>query len=208
MGQARIAFRILALVSILTILGTHGAGASEWSFDASAFVFDPPHADAFVSPILVADRGALHLEGRWNYEDLHTGSVFLGHTVEIDGDVSGSITPLIGFSAGATDGLVPGVELELGWKRLTFSGETEMILDAHDADDNFVYTWLEGTVHVAGGVNLGFAAQRMKTVETALELQRGPMIQLARARGWLALYWFNPDRSDDQTVVAGAGWSF
>lgn len=207
MGGARTAFRILALVSIF-ILGTHEAGASEWSFDASAFVFDPPDADVFVSPILAADRGALHLETRWNYEDLETASLFAGRTIEIRGSVAGSITPVMGLVMGATDGFAPGVELDLAWRRFAFSSESEVIVDFHEADDNFLYTWLEGTVHVAGGVRLGFAAQRMKPVETALELQRGPMIQLARLRGWLAFYWFNPDRPDDETLVAGAGWSF
>jgi hypothetical protein len=184
------------------------AGASEWTFDASAFVFDPRRDNAFVSPVLSAGRGTLHLEARWNYEDLDTGSLFLGHTFEFGGSVSGSVAPMIGVVAGATDGLAPGLELEIGWRRFLFSSESEVILDAHDADDNFLFTWLEGTVEAGRGVSLGFAAQRTKAFETGLDLQRGPMLAYAAERGWLGLYWFNPDRSDDQMLVLGGGWTF
>lgn len=184
------------------------AGASEWTFDASAFVFDPPAGDAFVSPIGSAERGTLHFEARWNYEDLHSGSLFVGRRFTFGGDVEGSVTPIAGLVAGSTDGFVPGVELEIGWRRLALSTESEWIVDFHDAGDNFLYSWLEGTVAVAGGLRVGVAGQRMKQVETALAMQRGPMVQLERNRGWLAGYWFNPDRSEDETFVFAGGWSF
>jgi hypothetical protein len=31
---------------------------------------------------------------------------------------------------------------------------------------------------------------------------------LSTARGWLAAYWFNPDRSDEETLVFAAGIAF
>jgi hypothetical protein len=204
----RSGLRVLAFAFGIAGICPGKAGASSWTFDASAFVFDPPRDEAFVSPILAADRGALHLEARWNYEDLNTGSVFIGRTIEFDGGVVGHVVPVIGFVVGATDGIAPGMNLEIGWRRFSFTSETEIVLDLHDADANFLYTWLEGTFDTFGGLSLGFAGQRSKPVDTALDVQRGPMVSFARGPGWLGFYWFNPDRTDDETLVLAGGWAF
>ena len=49
-----------------------------WAFYASAsayFVEDEPD---YVQPTISADRGLLHLEARYNYEDHDTGSAWIG----------------------------------------------------------------------------------------------------------------------------------
>jgi hypothetical protein len=188
--------------------GSREAVALGWTSGASAFVFDPPDDDAFVSPIVDADRGALHLEARYNYEDLQTGSLFIGRTLEFGKGVAGTIVPLLGLVLGRTDAVAPGVNLDLAWRGIAFSTESEVIIDLHDPNHIFLYSWLETTFAVAGGLRLGVVGQHTKTYETGLDLQRGPMIELSRGRGWLGFYWFNLDRPDDQAFVFGGGWAF
>jgi len=184
------------------------ATAAEWSYGASAFVFDPPNDDAFLSPILEADRGVLHFEGRYNYEDQETGSVFAGRIFRFGEKVEWTVVPIMGLVLGRTDGVAPGVKLDVGWQKLTLSTESEAVIDFEDAGASFVYTWLEGTIAASDWLSLGLVGQRTKTYETGLEFQRGPMVQASRGPGWLAFYWFNLDRPDDETFVFAGGWEF
>src|SRR5438105_11307285 len=50
-----------------------------WSFSASASTYIVPDDQEYVQPTLSADRGWLHLEARYNYENLETGSVWVGY---------------------------------------------------------------------------------------------------------------------------------
>ena len=53
----------------------------KWEFSASAYTYfvpDSDESDDYVQPTFTADRGWLHLEARYNYEALDTGSAWLG----------------------------------------------------------------------------------------------------------------------------------
>ena len=47
-----------------------------WSFSGSAYTYFVPDSHEYVQPTFTADRGWLHLETRYNYEDLETGSAW------------------------------------------------------------------------------------------------------------------------------------
>src|SRR5262249_1982890 len=51
----------------------------EWSFSASAYAYFVPDSREYVQPTFTADRDWLHLEARYNYENLETGSAWLGY---------------------------------------------------------------------------------------------------------------------------------
>lgn len=46
-----------------------GAEAPEWEFSASVFGYVVPEGRDYAQPSFTADRGWLHLEARYNYED-------------------------------------------------------------------------------------------------------------------------------------------
>src|SRR5262245_61968324 len=50
----------------------------KWSFSASASAYFVPDAREYVQPTFAADRDGLHLEARYNYENLETGSAWVG----------------------------------------------------------------------------------------------------------------------------------
>ena len=84
-----------------------------WSIDLDAAVWFVPDQSDFVLLQLYADRGALHLEARYNYEDLQTGSAWVGWTFGFDGTLSAEFTPMAGALIGNTNGLAPGLLLDL-----------------------------------------------------------------------------------------------
>ena len=56
-----------------------GEAPGEWSFSAATYVYQVRDDDNYAQPTFIADRDWLHLEARYNYEDLRTGSVWLGY---------------------------------------------------------------------------------------------------------------------------------
>src|SRR5262249_36363468 len=113
----------------------------KWEFSGSAFYSHPPDSEARFTPIFYADRGQLHLEARYNYEDLHTGSVFVGWNFSSEGELTTSLTPMIGAVAGDTRGIAPGLEFDVGWKKLNWYAEAEYLFDMDDNQNDFFYMW-------------------------------------------------------------------
>ena len=56
-----------------------GQPATDWSFAASVHTYIVPDSHNYAQPTLKADRGWLHLEARYNYEALETGSLWVGY---------------------------------------------------------------------------------------------------------------------------------
>ncbi len=52
-----------------------------WSFSAYAYAYIVPDDANFLQPTVTADRGRLHLEARYNYEDFNTGSLWVGYNL-------------------------------------------------------------------------------------------------------------------------------
>jgi hypothetical protein len=78
-----------------------------WSFSLSAYTYVLPDSH-YVQPNVSADRGWLHLEARWNYEELHTGSVWFGYGFTGGKTLEWELTPMIGGVFGDTSGIAPG----------------------------------------------------------------------------------------------------
>jgi hypothetical protein len=180
----------------------------EWSFAVTGFVFDPPEESAYFSPIFYADRGALHLEARYNYEDLDTGSFFVGWSFEAGETVTLTAVPLFGLVVGNSDGVAPGAEIEIAWRNLALYAESEYVFDLGDSEDSFLYTWLEATVAPAEWLRFGLVAQRTRAYETPLDVQRGLLVELSHGNLSFGFHWFNPDRKEDQVFAYAVGYEF
>jgi hypothetical protein len=176
---------------------------SPWELSANVFYSDPPGSDDRTTAVLTADRGALHLEGRYNYEDLDTAALFIGWTFSVGSDaVSADLTPMLGGVLGDTDGIAPGLELDLGWKRLAWYLESEYLFDLDDSDDNFFYSWSTLTWGFTDWLRAGLVTERSKLVETDYEVQYGLALELAFKRLGLALYAYDLGTDDSYAVAA------
>lgn len=182
------------------------AEGKEWSWDLTGYWIDPPEDDAYGSAILRADRGALHLEARYNYEDIDTGSVFAGWTFSWSGAVEFSLVPMLGAVFGSTQGVAPGLELDIVWKSLELYVESEYVFDLDEGDDSFFYTWAELTVNPTGWLSLGLVAQRTRAYRTDVDVDRGLLVRFHVGPVSATVYVFNLDR--DAYVMIGVGISF
>src|SRR5262245_52406359 len=103
-----------------------------------------------------------------------------------------AVTPMLGFVTGDTDGIAPGLLVDASWGWFELWNESEYLLDAHDADDDFLYTWTELTASPIEWLRFGIVAQRTQIFDTELSLDRGLLL----GAHWRAVsgtvYWFNP----------------
>lgn len=179
------------------------AGPDTWEFAGSLFYSRPPgDVSDRLTGVLYADRGQLHLEARYNYEDLETASVFVGWKLPIEGEISGGVTPMLGGVFGDTDGVAPAAEASLAWRRLAWYVEAEYVLDAHDSDDDFFYSWSTLTYGITDSLRAGLVMERSKLVDTAREVQPGLAVEFKMRHTGVSLYAYDLGTDDFYAVVS------
>jgi len=178
-----------------------------WSLRAAAAAYFFDDDDDYVQPTLTADRGALHLESRYNYEGRESLSAFIGWNLEYGKTVTVALTPMFGGVVGGTDGIVPGVELTLDFRRVELYAEGEYVIDLNESSDSFLYSWSELSVSLTDWLRGGVVTQRTRVRREPREIERGILagVTLGPIEG--TVYFFNPG-SDDHYIVASIGVSF
>jgi hypothetical protein len=174
----------------------------------SANTYIVPDDREYVQPTFTADRDWLHLEARYNYENLDTASVWVGYNASIGEheQLTLDFTALIGGVAGRTQGVAPGYEFTLAWRGLELYSEAEYVFDTDDSSESFFYTWSELTYSPVDWLRAGVVIQRTKTYDTDFDIQRGFVVGVTFKQMDLAVYVLNPD--DDPIIVLGVGFDF
>jgi hypothetical protein len=190
----------------------HGRRASpatkpSWEFAITAYPTDVRGGENFTSAIAVADRGALHLEGRYNYESIGARSAFAGWTFSGGSETTWELTPLLGGAWGTTEAFVPGLEASVAWKRLDFYIESEYVRPRDDRESSYVYAWSELGFRAVEWLRFGLAAQRTRAYGGERDIQRGPFAQATWHKFTIGGFWFNPG-SSEQVFVLSVGASF
>src|SRR6187402_2947737 len=98
---------------------------SSWNFSAWAEVFILPEESDFFNPTFYARHKNLHLEGRYNYEDMNTTSLWAGRRFKFGKPVTFVLVPMAAVVFGNTNGMAPGLEMEIMYKKVDFYSETE-----------------------------------------------------------------------------------
>ena len=185
--------------------GTSASNA--WSFSLTVDGYVVPHTEFYLSPTATADRRWLHLEARYNYEDLQTGSIWIGRNFSVGNSLVFAITPMIGGVFGNTTGMAPGYEVSLSYKRLELSSSGEYVFDTKNRNGSFFYSWPQLTYSPLDCLQIGYAAQRTKAYHTSLDTQRGPFVGFSHKEVHFTTFLFNPGGSD-HSIVSELGWSF
>jgi hypothetical protein len=183
------------------------ASKPDWEFGATLYPTHVRGGENYNSAILVADRGALHLEARVNYEAIGARSAFVGWTFSGGETLIWELTPLLGGAWGEVNAWVPGLEASLAWGRFDFYIEAEYVRDRTERSSSYLYAWSELGFKTAEWLRLGLAAQRTRAYGGEREIQRGPFVQLNWKQFTIGGYWFNPG-SNEQVFVGSIGVTF
>ena len=165
--------------------------SSEWEFSTEAnFYFFP--GDFILLPVVKADKNKLHLEARYNYEDLSTFSAWVGYNFQGGNKFEYLITPMIGGVVGLSKGIAPGLELTLSYKGFELYSEGEYFFDEGTSENNFAYFWTDLTYSPNDWLWFGISGQRTRLYTTDLDIQRGLVIGAGLKKWELSTYYYNP----------------
>ncbi len=158
-----------------------------------------PDQDNFGMADAWLDLGRLHIEARYNYEALHSGSVFVGANASGGDKVAIAATGMLGAVFGDTDGIVPGFRITMTWWKLDLSTEDEIVVDPWNVENSFLYSWSELGFSPWTWLRVGLVAQRMRVLRTDLDFDRGLLAGVSFGKltatvyelnaGWTAPTW-------------------
>jgi hypothetical protein len=103
--------------------------------------------------------------------------------------------------------LAPGWRLAFSAGKFDLSSESEFVFNTRDSSENFFYTWSELRWHPLDWMSLGVAAQRSRTFETHLDVQRGLLAGVVYKDVDFTFYVFNLGW-EDPTFVFSIGITF
>ena len=181
--------------------------APSWSGALDVNVYLHVEDGDFVMPVVRADRGALHLEGRYQYEDRRTFSAWAGWTFEAGTGLHLEVVPMAGVIVGRTNGVAPGLEIALSWKTIELYSEGEYVFDVEGRENDYFYNWSQLTWQASGWLGLGLATQRTRLYQSDLSIERGLFAAVTRGPVTLSVYGFNLDgESPFAIVTVGIGF--
>jgi hypothetical protein len=148
------------------------------------------------------NRGALHLEARYNYEAHNATSLFVGWRFAGGDEVAFEATPIVGTLFGSTRGIVPGLEASIAYRAFDAYVEAEYVRNLDDGNASYYYAWTELGWKPTEWLRVGLAAQRTQTVESGRDVQPGVFVQLTWGKTTLGVYGFNPDLASRYFIVS------
>ena len=182
----------------------------EWEFSLSTFTYLAQHERDYANPNFSADYGRLHLEARYNYEALKTGSVWIGCNFPrftIGKDLEINATPMLGGVFGDITGVAPGYSIEASYKIIKASTQGEYFFDAGNNSGDFFYSWSEFSASLpkADCVRAGLVVERTQASGNS-EVRRGPLVGFKHKCKDkdvdLTIYWLAPGSREATFVFA------
>ncbi|MGC1449157.1 MAG: hypothetical protein WA830_03885 [Candidatus Sulfotelmatobacter sp.] len=149
------------------------ATPSAWAFVLTTSGYIVPAGQSYVSPDFTADRGWLHLEARYNYEALDTGSLWAGYDFSAGKKLVLDLTPMVGAVFGNLNGVAPGYLLTLTYKKVQLYSSGEYVFDVQNRGGNFFYNWDQLAYSPVKWLQVGLVSQRTRVYHTSLDVQRG-----------------------------------
>jgi len=181
-----------------TTIDTTGGG---WILAPSLLTILYRDTIALWNPAMTADHGSLHLEARYQWEDWHTASLWAGYNFGFGDDVQVELTPMAGVVFGNINGVSPGILVNARWRSLSFYSSSQQFLDLVDSTGGFTFTWNELAVDL-DHLSIGIVAQRTRTFDSSLDLQRGLLLKREQGKLTFGMYLFNIGWTDPTVAFA------
>lgn len=186
---------------------TPSTATNPWACNLTVDGYIVPNGQSYVNPVFTANRNWLHLEARYNSENLYTGSLWAGYNFSAGKKLVLSVTPMIGGVFGKTTGIAPGLELSLTYKKIGLSLNNEYVFDTTHKSGNIYEAWPQLTYSLTNWFRVGAVAQRTAAFRTTVDVQRGILVGVSRKKWEFTTYVFDPE-INEPTVVLEVGVNF
>ena len=176
--------------------------SSKWNFSAWAEEFIIPGEEDFFNPTFYARHNTLHLEARYNYEDRNTVSLWAGHRFKFGNAVKFLIVPMGAVVFGNTNGIAPGLEAEITYKKFDFYAESEYVVDFETNENNFFYNYSELAIRPIQPLRTGITIQRTRLFQSPREIQPGIFTEYYFGRFRAGIFYFSPFSPDNYWIAS------
>lgn len=163
--------------------------------------------DFYVLPMYRADRNHLHMEARYNYEDLQTFSAWGGYNLFGGDKLEYFITPMTGFAFGNTSGFLFGAEMTFTLGSFELYNESEYLAGFDSKQNNFFYSWTDFTWSPTNWLSLGYSSQITKPILLDYEFSNGFVIGGTYKNFGLSGYFYDL-WTDEPFVMVAFSFSF
>jgi hypothetical protein len=180
---------------------------SEWECSLSTSTYLVQNGRDYVNPNLVADHGWLHLEARYNYEAIKTGSLWLGYNFSFGKKLAFEATPMFGGVFGDITGIAPGYTVSISYEPIEFFTQGEYFFDAGNRSGNFFYSWSELSCAPVTWFRVGIVVDRTKALGSNFDIRRGPLVGFKYKKVDFTTYWLDPG-SRDATFIFTVALNF
>lgn len=206
---------IIAILCAVQVAAQTGANqepssstaANPWEFNLTVSGYIVPDEESYAQPTFMGDRGKLHVEARYNYEALRTGSLWVGYNWSVGKKVALEATPMIGGVLGNVNGVAPGLKFTVTRKKVELYSENEYVVDAATKAGNFFYTWTQLTYSPLKWFKGGYVVQHTRAYQTPLSIQRGLLAEFTYKKMQFATDVFDLVEASP-TVVLTMGYTF
>jgi len=187
--------RRLLLVTILSGLLLKGFSQSNGAFE-QVYYLGENRPFYWVPVVSYCTSDNWYFEARGNYEAINSASLYFGKAFSKKGLIAYSITPIAGLVFGEFNGGSVGANVEMDYKKISFSSQSQYTFSMENRAENFSYSWSDLTYQLTGWASAGVSLQQTKGLFEKGILVRGVYKNLS-----IPIYVFNPAASDRYFVV-------
>lgn len=203
LAKPLLALVMLSFISVPVFSQATADSVKDKNWNISALVmtvFTPDNT--FVLPVAYVNYKNWHFEPRYNYENLETFSMFAGYNISGGEKVKYLFTPMLGGVVGRTNGVAPGLELDLALGKFGFYSEMEHVFDLDASADSYFYAWSQLRFAATKWMTLGLVGSRNRVYKTDVDVQRGVSLGFIKGKNTLTGYYYNPFTSDNYGSIS------
>ena len=160
-----------------------------------------------VSPIAwYQSRKGWYFEGRYNYEEAKTVSIYAGKTFEHQSTFSYAITPLVGIVTGKFNGAAVAENATIEYKKFMFSIQSQYTFSIENRAQNFIYGWADLSYLLFPGFSAGLSLQQTKPYREKVQSEKGFFLKAEFGKWEFPLYVFNV-KSNERQIILGLNYT-
>jgi hypothetical protein len=182
--------------TIVPVEAVDETAETEWEFSLSISTYLAQHSRDYANPNFTANHDWLHLEARYNYEALKTGSLWLGYNFSVGKKLTLETTPMIGGVFGDITGIAPGYAISISYEPIEFFTQGEYFFDSAIHAGDFFYSWSELSYAPASWCKVGVVVDRTKAFGSNIDIRRGPLVGFKYKKVDFTTYWLSPGTRD------------
>jgi hypothetical protein len=195
-----------SIIIILSVL-MYGSARSQEKGGLEQYYYAGVGNSSVVPKMYYQSTNNWHGEIRYNYEELQSISFNAGKEFSLYKRLGLTVTPMGGIVLGKLNGGSIGSNINLDYKKVFVSLESQFTFSVEKKSQNFFFNWSESGYQFSDLVYAGIALQVTHLYETKNSWQPGLMVGFCYKSWTFPLYAFDPV-NNRRNYVVGINWEW